>query len=1075
MLELTTTDTAMGELMMAGLFEVHARRAPRAVAVEWGNLALSYGDLDVRANRLAHRLRRSGVGPEVPVGLLVQRSLDLVVGAVGILKAGGACVPLDPSYPAERLAFMVADTAAPVIVTQQALVGRIPPGPHLVHLDADGADLARQPSGPLAATASPDNLAYLFYTSGSTGRPKGVMLAHRGVVHNTLVAAQRYGLGPQDRVLQFCSISFGVSVEELFATWAAGGTVVLRPEDIPLLGPAWTEWLCARQVSVLNLPTGYWQEWAHDLENTGLTVPGSVRLVVVGGDRALASALRQWARVGGVGARWMNVFGSAEVSHLATVYERADPPTLGDAECDPPIGRPIADATAHILDAAGDPVAAGEVGELHVGGPGLARGYLDRPALTAQRFVPDPFSTVPGARLYRTGDLVRCLPDGNISFVGRQDRQVKIRGFRIERDEVESALRAHPQVAQALVVVREDRPGDRRLVAYLTAAGAVTATTGELRRFLSARLPDYMVPVAFVTLEAFPLTANGKVDVEALPAPEATAPASAPSPSRLRTATERTVAGVWAQVLGVDDVGVDDNFLDLGGHSLLATQVIARLRGALGWAIPVPLIFEAPTVAALAARLDAWDGARAAVPLLSRQDRRPGAPVPVSLAQEQMLALEARASVRGLYNLTVHRRLTAPVEVKVLEAALAHLVDRHESLRTWFSTGSGEVFQSVAASVPLGMSVSDLTAVPQQDRETELHRRIAEQDARPFDLATAPLFRACLYHLGDDVSELVVTFDHLVCDLTSAYIFLEELGVVYRALVRGDTPRLAPLPVQYADVALWQRRWMTEDRLAAQLDYWRRALQDMPLGPCVPFDRLPACLGRRVERRPFSLSSPTTEAVRRLARRASASSFVICTAAAQALFSRAGGLTDVVLSTTTSGRHHQEVDRVIGMFAGVGRIRTSVAGDPTFEMIVRRARDAILGLFEHQDVPFLRIRDALFPDFPGPADPVRLASALPVELLYFHVSAGETAPGSAVVRRAGGGGLDEVFFRGQLHPLSLTFLDEGRRLSGWFSYKQDFYDDTTVARLCDGLGAVFSAIAVDPRLRLSELPVGTGA
>ncbi len=436
-----------------------------------------------------------------------------------------------------------------------------------------------------------------------------------------------------------------------------------------------------------------------------------------------------------------------------------------------------------------------------------------------------------------------------------------------------------------------------------------------------------------------------------------------------------------------------------------------------------------------------------------------------------MLALGARASVRGLYNLTVHRRFTGAVDLKALEDAVAYLVERHESLRTCFSTDSKEMLQVIAAFVPTALAVSDLTVVPAEHREAELQRRIAEQDARPFDVATAPLFRACLFHLAANLSELVVTFDHLVCDLTSAYIFLEELDAAYRALAGGDAPRLAPLPVQYADVALWERRWMTEDRLAAQLDYWRDVLRGMPSGPCVPFDRVPANRSRRVERQVFSLASPTTEAVRLLARRTHASSFVVCAAAAEVLFSRAGGLTDIVLSTTMSGRQYQEVDGLIGMFAGVGRIRTSLAGDPTFETIVGRTRDAVLGLFEHQDVPFLRIREAVLPDFPGPADPLRVAAALPVELLYFHVSSGVPAPGSAVVRQADGSGLDEVYFRGQLHPLSLTFLDEGDGLSGWFSYKPAFYDDTTVARLCEGLGAVFSAVGANPQPRLSELPV----
>ncbi len=1067
--ELSLAEPLPTDLTMADLVEAQARRDPQAVAVTWGHRSLAYGELVARANQLARHLQSEGVGPEVPVGLLVERSLDLAVGTLGILAAGGTCVPLDPSYPPDRLAFMVADTAAPVLVTHQELVASVPPGPtRLVCLDADRSELDRRPSGPPARRLSADNLAYVFYTSGSTGRPKGVMLPHRGVVNNTLAAARCYGLSPEDRVLQFCSISFGVSVEELFATWAAGATVVLRPDHVPYLGPSWVDWLRSQNVSVLNLPTAYWQEWAQDLERTGRTVPESLRLVVVGGDRALASALNRWGRVGGDRARWINVFGSAEVSHLATAYEPDEELIAEGVEDDPPIGRAIANATLQVLDVAGEPVASGEVGELYVGGPGLARGYLNRPGLTAQRFVPDPFATVAGARLYRTGDLVRLGANGDISFVGRQDRQVKIRGFRVERDEVESALRSHPRVGQALVLVREDEPGDRRLVAYVTSVGAPTASRGELRRFLAARLPDYMVPVAFVTLQAFPLTANGKVDISALP-PPGTGPGPRTSGPGPATATEHIVASVWAEVLGLDEVGVHDDFFDLGGHSLLATQVVARLQDALGWTVPLTAIFETPTVASLAASLERWERTPAPVPPLRPHGRPRGAPAPVSLAQEQMLAFETRASVPGLYNLTVRQRFRAPVAIEALRGALALVVERHESLRTCFSVDGGQAWQSVASAVPLRLALADLTAVPVRARQAELQRRIAEHDARPFDLATAPLLRACLFHLGGNTSELVVTFDHLVCDLTSAYLFLEEVMQAYDALSRGHRPQLAPVPLHYADFAVWQRRWMTEDRLAEQLDYWREVLGGAPLGPCVPFDRVPASPSRRVARRVLDLSPWAAPAVRELARRARASSFVVCAAAALALFSRTAGSTDIVLSTTTSGRQRQELDGVIGMFAGVGRIRASTAGDPTFETVVHRARDAVLGLFAHQDVPFLRVREAVFPDLPGPSDPVRLAAALPAELLYFHVASGRPAAGAGVV--PGAGGLDQVFFRGQLHPLSLTFLDEGDRLSGWFSYKQDFYDDSTVARLHDGLASVLSAVTSDPLLRLSELPL----
>lgn len=1084
---------------LADLVGRRASLTPGAVAVEHALGRLTYAQLVGRADLVAGRLRKAGVGPGTLVGLLAERSPGLAVGALAILRAGGACVPLDPSYPGERLSFMASDTTMAVVVTQESLLSRVPPGPsHVVSLDAGQPGPTAPPPDSGERRAGAGDLAYVFYTSGSTGRPKGVLLAHRGLVNNIVVAAERYGLAPGDRVVQFCSIGFGVSVEELFATWVAGATVVLRPDDLPLLGPAWSEWLRSRQVSVLNLPTAYWQEWVRDLDRRGEPAPERLRLVVVGGDRALAATYRRWAHVSGGRVRWLNVYGSAEVSHMATIYEPpgvgspgAAPPGAappGAGEPDPPIGRPVANVTVHILDDAGSPVAPGITGELYVGGPGVARGYLNHPELSAQSFVPDTFATEAGARMYRTGDLVRSGDDGEIHFVGRRDRQAKIRGFRVECGEVERALQAHPHVARALVRVHEATPGDKRLVAYVTTAGVSTAgpdtpTATELRQLLARRLPAYMVPGAFVTLEAFPLTPNGKVDADALPPPPATRPDLEAVAMLPRTPVERTIASIWARVLGIDTVGVDDDFFDLGGHSLLATQAIAQLRDVLNRAIPLSAIYEAPTVAGLASRLESASrlepaarpepGAHtgAGIPPLVARDRPPGTAVPVSLAQEQMLAFSARAPVRGLYNITARHRFTTTVDLDALRSALAHMVERHQTLRTRFATDGGRPVQIVMATAPVEPAVSHLATTDPHERHAQLLRGIADQDGQPFDIATAPLLRAGLFHLGGGASELVVTFDHLICDLTSVYIFLAEVTTLYEALARGQDPRLAPLAVQYADFAEWQRGWLDDTRLQAQLDYWALTLAGMPPGPCVPFDRMAVELTRRIGHHDFSIPTAAAGALRRLSRQALASTFVVCLSAAAAVFSRAGGRGDIVVSTTLSGRQRQELEGVIGMFAGVGRIRADLSGDPPFTTIVERVQAAALGLFEHQDIPFTRIRESLFPDFPTPDRRLEVAAALPVEVLYFHVARDRPAPGSAVVHQGGRAGLDDVFFRGQLHPLSLTFLEEDNGICGQFSYKQDFYDDETVARLAADLTAVLTAVGDKPGLRLSELPV----
>ena len=1064
----------MPAISVADLVEDQVERRPTALAVVAREGSLTYAELDACANRLAHHLQSLGVGPELVVGVCVERSLEMAVGFLGVLKAGGACLPLDPSYPPERLALMLADSATPVVLVGPHLLGRLPPhGARTVSLDADGADaaaVARLPSRPPVRQVAPDNLAYVIYTSGSTGEPKGVMLTHRGLVNHNRAIARLFELRPSDRVLQFCSISFDVSIEELFPSWSSGATVVLRADDLPTLGPDWLAWLRKHGVTVLNLPTAYWHEWGRDLQSMEEPVPADVRLVVVGGEKVLGSGYRTWLAVGGDGARWLNAYGPAEASVTVTAYE--PPRGSGLDGRDPPIGRPVAGATLHILDERGSPVDEGGAGELCVGGDGLARGYLRRPDLTAERFVPDPFSDRPGSRLYRTGDLGRRLPSGDIEFVDRLDHQLKVRGFRIESGEVETALVGHPVISEAVVLAREDAPGDRRLVAYVVAGDGATPSASELRRYLSDRLPAYMVPTAFVALDAFPQTPNGKVDRAALPAPPHTRPHLANEWVAPRTATEEALASIWSGVLGIGGVGVEDDFFELGGHSLLATQVIARAREAFATDVPLQAIFEAPTIAGLAAVIESRTDRHPVAPPLVPQPRPPGARIPLSLAQEQMLGLELEATPPGLYNVTALHRFSEPVEIDALRRALDYMLQRHESLRTGVRVDDDGAYQVIAPVAEVKLTVSEIGVPAGEEADAELQRRITEQDARPFDLATPPLFRAQLIGLSARASQLVVTFDHLICDMTSAYVFLGEVTTAYEALADDRAPELSPLPVQYADYAIWQRRWLTEERLAAQYEYWRDVLSGMPMGPAVPFDHVPATPTRRIRRRPVAVPPELYRPLQGVARSARATPFVVVAAAVKALLSRHGGRTDIVLSTTLSGRQRNECEGLIGMFAGVGRMRTDMAGDPTFAALVERVRDTVLGLFEHQDIPFMKVRDTLFPDFPRFGDHVRTAAVIPIELLYFHAAHDHWAPGSGVVERPGSDeAVDDLFFRGQLQPLSMTFVDDGSQMWGHLSYKLDFYDETTVEDLGSGLERLLAAVAEDPGLRLSQLPV----
>jgi amino acid adenylation domain-containing protein len=578
------------------LFQEQAGRTPDAVAAVFRDQKLTYRGLDERSNRLARHLQKLGVGPNVMVGIAVESSLETAVGLLGILKAGGAYLPLDPAYPEDRLAYTLEDARAPVVLTQQRLVGRLPRhNARIVCLDADWATISQEPNTPPTTGVTPDNLAYVIYTSGSTGKPKGVLVPHRGLVNHNVAAVRQYGIGPADRVLQFCSLGFDIAVEEMFPAWISGAAVVFRPADLPVSGEAFLGWLGREGITVLDLPTAFWHEWVRELAAHGWELPACLRLVIVGGEKASADVYRTWRKTVGGRVRWVNTYGPTEITVVATTHEPD-----GRAEvCELPIGRPIANTDVYVLDARLRPVPIGVAGELYVGGPGVVRGYLNRPELTAEKFVPHPFSPTPGARLYRTGDRVRYLPDGQIEFLGRQDHQVKIRGFRVELGEVEAALRLFPGVREAVVVAREDRPGNKRLFGYVVAQLG-QAVAADLCRQANAVLPQYMTLAAVRVLDALPLTPSGKVDRRALPDPGDVGIVEGDGFVAPRTPVEEALANIWQLLLGVDRVSVHDNFFALGGHSLMATQVVSRVREELQVEMDLRELFGAPTVAELA-------------------------------------------------------------------------------------------------------------------------------------------------------------------------------------------------------------------------------------------------------------------------------------------------------------------------------------------------------------------------------------------------------------------------------------------------------------------------------------------
>jgi amino acid adenylation domain-containing protein len=596
-----TADACLHELV-----EVQVERTPDAPAVTFEEEGLSYRELNRRANQLAHHLRRMGVGPESRVGVCMERSLELIVGILGVLKAGAAYVPLDPIYPKDRIAFILEDAQVAVLLTQERLLGGLPAHEARdIYLDTQWESVALESEVNIASDVRPENAAIVIYTSGSTGKPKGTVLPHKGLVNYTEAANEVYAITAADHVLQFGSISFDLSAEEIFPSLTTGATLVLRTDS--MLDSAAT---CLQKcedwsISILDLPTLYWHELVARLHASGLSLPDCVRLVIIGGERALPEQLSLWHKLVGERVQLFNTYGPTEATIAATRCELPPPPE-GEAEpSEVSIGRPINNVQVYLLDERLAPVPVGVPGELHIGGVGLARGYLNRPALTAEKFIPNPFSTEAGMRLYKTGDLARYLPDGSIEYVGRKDRQVKLRGFRIELSEIELALTQHPLVQEAYVIAHEDEPGQKRLVAYVVCGEAEEPlTTSALRRFLRERLPDYMIPANYIFLEQLPLNSNGKVDQRALPLPDRTRPDMEEGYVAPRTPTEEILAAIWSELLLVERIGVFDDFFELGGHSLMASQIIARVREAFQVEITLRVFFQAPNVSELSREID---------------------------------------------------------------------------------------------------------------------------------------------------------------------------------------------------------------------------------------------------------------------------------------------------------------------------------------------------------------------------------------------------------------------------------------------------------------------------------------
>src|SRR5512142_1992475 len=1035
------------------LLAAQVAASPDAVAVVFEDVEVTYRELDERANRLARYLIGLGVGPESLVGLLLPRSVDLVVAVLGVVKAGGAYLPIDVAYPPARIEYVLDDAAPVCVVTTRALAaatlaGDVSGGLRRVVLD-DPVTAGEVSAQPVVGVVDADRLgvllpahpAYVIYTSGSTGRPKGVVVSHGNVVNVVAWAVGAFGVGALSRVVWSTSLSFDVSVFELFSPLACGGQMLVVRDLLAVGDEAVHDWNP-------SLISGVPSVAAVAVRETCL--PPTVGTVVLCGE-AVPSGLpgELMSSVPGV---WVwNCYGPTEATVYATEYR-----VSGDGS-GVPIGRPLWNTRAYVLDGFLQPVPPGVAGELYLAGTQLARGYLGRAGLTAERFVACPFGES-GERMYRTGDVVRWAEGGVLEFLGRSDDQVKVRGFRIELGEVEAALARHEGVARAVAMVREDQPGQRRLVAYVITNAEVDG--GRLREFVGRVLPEYMVPAVVVVLDAFPLTANGKVDRAALPVPDLAGAVSSRGP---RTPVEELLCDLFAEVLGLARVGIDDGFFALGGDSLLVTRLVSRIRSVLGVEVTIRGVFEAPTVAGLARLVDqSSDRARAGLVPMARPER-----VPLSFAQQRLWFLNRLEERSGVYNIPVAVRVRGGLDPAAFERALADVVGRHESLRTVFAEVDAGVFQEIrppeSAGVPL--VVRDCSA-------QDLPGLLAAAAVEGFDLAVDLPIRGYCCRLSDVEHVVLLVVHHVAADGWSMGPLLRDLSTAYQARCAGRAPSWAALAVQYADYTLWQRALLGEESdpgsvASAQVAYWARVLAGLPDQLELPGGRVrPVVASHRGAVVEVNVDAGLHRALVALARGVRVSMFMVLQAGFAALLSRLGAGVDIPIGAPIAGRTDDAADDLVGMFVNTLVLRTDVSGDPSFRQLLDRVRDTDLGAYQHQDVPFERLVELL--------NPTRSLGRHPLFqvmlVLQNTTNAVFDLPGLTVTREpvaAGSAKFDLAL--GLAEHRSADGQPAG--MTGVLEYSLDLFDEATATAIAARLVRLLETVAGDPDRPVSHLDV----
>ncbi|MCC6487429.1 MAG: amino acid adenylation domain-containing protein, partial [Candidatus Hydrogenedentes bacterium] len=1032
------------DVVATRMIEAQVKRAPQAVALRFEGRSITYEALNARANQLARYLRGRGIARECLVGVAIERSPEMIVAVLATMKACAAYLPLDPGYPNERLQFMIEDARPQLILTRRADCPRLAAHENALCLDAIAEELSQLPASNLGMAPEPCDLAYVIYTSGSTGKPKGTLVEHRGLPNLIMYLREQFDKDHDTRVLQFASLSFDASVWEIFPALGAGCPLILASREIVSDPERLTRYMQQEGVTMATLPPTV----------LSLLDPGvlpSLRVVISAGERCPVELAARWTP----DRRFLNGYGPTETTVCATLYE-----CDGSEKHTVPIGRPVTNAQVFVLDSQCRPVPPGIPGYIYVASVGLARAYLNRPELTRERFIPNPFGDAWTNRLYKTGDLGRMRADGHVEFLGRSDDQVKLRGFRIELGEIESSLRALPEFTNVAVILREDTPGEPRLVAYLVPKNAQTYDVAACRGALAAQLPAHMIPSAFVVLDALPLSPNGKIDTRALPAPELTAaaPGNMEPPA---TAVEQALAAIWCEVLSIESVGRHDRFFDLGGHSLKAAQVVSRIRASLNVELPLRALFEEPSLAGLAARVESMQSNVAQQAATAIVPRRESAPARLSFAQQRLWFLDRLGTDDGVYTISVALRLRGTLSLDALQNALSAILERHDVLRTVFGGSDEDPRQFVRADAIPRLAPVDLTALSDGERDGAARRILREQLRRSFDLEEGPLFRALLIRLADGEHVLGVSMHHAVSDGWSMGVFARELESFYNAFAAGDRLDMPALTVQYADFAEWQRGYLQGEVLEQQLDYWRQHLKGAPPALDLPTDRpRPTVQTFGGGRASIVLPAALRDEMVEFCRRHDVTPFMALCAVFNVLLYRYTGQEDLVIGTPIANRNRGEIEGLIGFFANTLPLRFHVNAYAPFHDLLKQAREVALAAQAHQDVPFEKLVEELVPE--------RSLARTPLFQVMFAVQ----NVNAALPRLQG---LDisrfDIASSHSRFDLTVTVSEGAQGFAVSAEYNSDLFDASTMERLLEHYGKLAREVVRDDNGTVGSIPM----